>query len=423
MPAARLGLARPRACSPTALAADIVVFDPADRPHARDLRRAAPVPDRDPATSIVNGTVVDRRRRAHRRDARPRAPTRADRDLAATCAATGRHAPRWRLTLAERATARCGERLGGAPPVDDRRPPHARSATPVRGVAVPLPTRREGPAKLTGQALYADDLVFPGAWYGATIRSTVPHARLLAIELDPAFDWTRVAVVTADDIPGRNVVASIAEDQPILVPLGGEIRHQAEPVALLAAADRDTLREAEAPGHPPDGGAGARLRAARLHDGLRPPRAAQGRRRRGAGRGRPGDRRGDLPRRPPGAAVHREQRDDRAAARGRRDHRPRQPPVPVLRAQGAARRARPRRRPHAGGPGGDRRRLRREGGVPVDDRAPRVAAGAQDRAAGADDLRPPRGPVRDDEAPPGGDPVPDRRSGPTGRSWPRTSTW
>ena len=51
--------------------------------------------------------------------------------------------------------------------------PATRSSTPVRGVAVPLPTRREGPAKLTGQALYADDLVFPGAWYGATIRSTV----------------------------------------------------------------------------------------------------------------------------------------------------------------------------------------------------------------------------------------------------------
>ena len=122
--------------------------------------------------------------------------------------------------------------------------PASRPTTPRLGRAVPLPLRREGPAKLTGRALYTDDLVFPGAWYGATIRSTVPHARLLAIELDPGFDWSRVAVVTADDIPGRNVVASIAEDQPILVPVGGEIRHQAEPVALLAAADRDTLREA-----------------------------------------------------------------------------------------------------------------------------------------------------------------------------------
>ena len=106
------------------------------------------------------------------------------------------------------------------------------------------PLRREGPAKLTGTALYADDLVFPGAWYGATIRSTEAHARLLGIDLDPGFDWTKVTVVTAADIPGDNVVSLIHDDQPILVPVGGEIRHQAEPVALLAAADRATLREA-----------------------------------------------------------------------------------------------------------------------------------------------------------------------------------
>jgi CO/xanthine dehydrogenase Mo-binding subunit len=112
------------------------------------------------------------------------------------------------------------------------------------GVGRALPLRREGPEKLTGTARYTDDLVFPGAWYGATVRSTEPHARLLAIELDPAFSWDRLVVVTADDIPGRNAVEGIAADQPILVPVGGEIRHQAEPVALIAAPDRDTLREA-----------------------------------------------------------------------------------------------------------------------------------------------------------------------------------
>jgi CO/xanthine dehydrogenase Mo-binding subunit len=116
---------------------------------------------------------------------------------------------------------------------------------PAPGRARPAgPLRREGPAKLTGEALYADDLVFPGAWYGATIRSTDPHARLLGIELDDAFDWKRVVVVTADDIPGENVVSLIDDDQPVLVPVGGEIRHQAEPVALIAASDRSTLREA-----------------------------------------------------------------------------------------------------------------------------------------------------------------------------------
>ena len=109
----------------------------------------------------------------------------------------------------------------------------------------PLPLRREGPEKLTGLAMYADDLVFPGAWFGATVRSTEPHARLLGIDLDPDFDWSKVAVVTAADIPGPNIVSLIADDQPILVPIGGEIQHQAEPVCLLAAADRDTLRAAK----------------------------------------------------------------------------------------------------------------------------------------------------------------------------------
>jgi CO/xanthine dehydrogenase Mo-binding subunit len=111
------------------------------------------------------------------------------------------------------------------------------------GRARSLPQRREGPAKLTGEALYADDLVFPGAWYGHTVRSTEPHARLLGIDLDRDFDWTRVVLLTAQDIPGDNIVSLIADDQPVLVE--ELIRHQAEPVALLAAPDRETLREAK----------------------------------------------------------------------------------------------------------------------------------------------------------------------------------
>jgi CO/xanthine dehydrogenase Mo-binding subunit len=106
------------------------------------------------------------------------------------------------------------------------------------------PLRREGPAKLTGAAKYTDDLVVPGAWYGATIRSTDAHATFTALELDPAFDWSTVIVVTAADIPGENVVSLIKADQPILVPLGGEIQHHAEPLALLAAPDKAILRAA-----------------------------------------------------------------------------------------------------------------------------------------------------------------------------------
>jgi len=106
------------------------------------------------------------------------------------------------------------------------------------------PLRREGPDKLTGTAKYADDLVFPGAWYGATIRSSEAHARLLGLDRDEAFDWSKVVLVTAADIPGDNIVSLITDDQPVLVPVGGEIQHHAEPLALLAAADRETLRAA-----------------------------------------------------------------------------------------------------------------------------------------------------------------------------------
>jgi CO/xanthine dehydrogenase Mo-binding subunit len=115
----------------------------------------------------------------------------------------------------------------------------------VPGLVRPAaPLRREGPAKLTGAAKYADDLVFPGAWFGATIRSSDAHARFDGFDLDPALDWSRIAVVTAVDIPGDNIVSLISDDQPVLVPVGGEIQHHAEPLLLLAAADRETLRRA-----------------------------------------------------------------------------------------------------------------------------------------------------------------------------------
>jgi CO/xanthine dehydrogenase Mo-binding subunit len=107
------------------------------------------------------------------------------------------------------------------------------------------PLRREGPEKLTGEAKYADDLVFPGAWFGATIRSTEAHARLAGIDLADDFDWSTVVVATAADIPGENIVSLISDDQPVLVPVGGEIQHHAEPLALIAAPDRETLRAAK----------------------------------------------------------------------------------------------------------------------------------------------------------------------------------
>lgn len=131
-----------------------------------------------------------------------------------------------------------------APAIDAPAAPlHLPPAGDVRvGRARGMPLRREGPEKLNGTALYTDDMVFPGAWFGHTVRSNEAHARLLGIDLDPGFDWSSVVVLTAKDVPGENVMSLLIDDQPVLV--SDEIRHYAEPVALLAAPDRETLRQA-----------------------------------------------------------------------------------------------------------------------------------------------------------------------------------
>ena len=97
--------------------------------------------------------------------------------------------------------------------------------------------RKEGVAKVTGAARYLDDLTFPGLLHGRTIRSTIPAGELTGIHFD--FDRTGFTVVDHRDIPGRNIVALIDDDQPCLVEK--TIRHVAEPIVILVHEDRETL--------------------------------------------------------------------------------------------------------------------------------------------------------------------------------------
>ncbi len=101
---------------------------------------------------------------------------------------------------------------------------------------MPPTLRKEGPEKLCGLALYVDDHDLPGVWHGVTLRSTVPHGRVKKLTFDPAFPWDECVVVTAQDIPGENYVALIEKDQPALA--DGVVRHQAEPIALIAHESR-----------------------------------------------------------------------------------------------------------------------------------------------------------------------------------------
>src|SRR5258708_14977927 len=107
------------------------------------------------------------------------------------------------------------------------------AVTPV-GAALP---RVDGVAKVTGRARYLDDLDAPGAWFGATVRSTIAHGVLEAIDTSGVPD--DVVIVTAADIPAKNTIALIEEDQPALVPIGGTIMHVDEPIAVVAAPTRE----------------------------------------------------------------------------------------------------------------------------------------------------------------------------------------
>ena len=107
------------------------------------------------------------------------------------------------------------------------------------GKSVP---RKEGRKKVTGAALYVDDLTFPGMLHGATVRSTIARGRIKNISFEGDMPWEEFTIVTAKDIPGENYVALILNDQPYLA--SEDINHPEEPIVLLAHPDKYLLEEA-----------------------------------------------------------------------------------------------------------------------------------------------------------------------------------
>jgi CO/xanthine dehydrogenase Mo-binding subunit len=109
----------------------------------------------------------------------------------------------------------------------------------IIGKSVP---RKEGRDKVTGAARYIDDMTMPGMIYGATVRSQIPRGVIKHISFDPQFEWSEFVVVKAQDIPGKNCIALIGDDQPCLA--DGKVNHPEEPILLLAHADPHLLRKA-----------------------------------------------------------------------------------------------------------------------------------------------------------------------------------
>src|SRR6201997_953157 len=113
------------------------------------------------------------------------------------------------------------------------------NADPIVGKSVP---RKEGRDKVTGKSQYVDDMVLPNMLFGATVRSQIPRGRIRKITFGPGIPWDEFVIVSAKDIPGKNCISLIGDDQPCLAK--EVVNHPEEPILLLAHPDRHLLPQA-----------------------------------------------------------------------------------------------------------------------------------------------------------------------------------
>ena len=109
-------------------------------------------------------------------------------------------------------------------------------------VGQPRP-RIDAYGKVTGRALYADDIMLPRMLYGALLRSPHPHARVLAVDTRAALDLPGVlAVLTGEDLPRKFGILPSSQDEYALAI--DKVRYVGDPVAAVAALDPETLEQA-----------------------------------------------------------------------------------------------------------------------------------------------------------------------------------
>lgn len=108
---------------------------------------------------------------------------------------------------------------------------------PVVGKSMP---RKDALDKLRGSARYIDDYDLPGILYATTVRSPHAYGKLIGIDKSVAEKMPGVkGVITADQIPGKNSVPLVFDDEPFLAQ--DFVRFHGEPVALVVA---ETYEEA-----------------------------------------------------------------------------------------------------------------------------------------------------------------------------------
>jgi len=106
-----------------------------------------------------------------------------------------------------------------------------KSVENIIGNEIPRP---DALAKATGTALFADDIPVDNCTHMKIVRSPHHHARIIAVDRGAALAVPGVlAVLTAEDVGGTNIIKMAGEDQPVLC--GDKVRMIGDPVAAVVA--------------------------------------------------------------------------------------------------------------------------------------------------------------------------------------------
>ncbi|OIJ20796.1 xanthine dehydrogenase subunit D [Anaerobacillus alkalidiazotrophicus] len=103
--------------------------------------------------------------------------------------------------------------------------------------------RPDGEEKVTGKLRYLTDLTLPEVLYGKVLRSGIPHAQILSIDISKAIVYEGVkAVLTHSDIPGINGFGIAQPDQPVFC--DKHVRYEGDAIACVAAVTEEIATEA-----------------------------------------------------------------------------------------------------------------------------------------------------------------------------------
>jgi CO/xanthine dehydrogenase Mo-binding subunit/aerobic-type carbon monoxide dehydrogenase small subunit (CoxS/CutS family) len=108
-----------------------------------------------------------------------------------------------------------------------------------------IQARPEAIAKVTGDAIFSDDLQFEGMLHGRAKRAAVPHGIVKRVDVEKARSLPGViAVLLAQDIPGDHNHGLVIPDWPSIIGIGERVRYVGDAVAVVAAETREIATQA-----------------------------------------------------------------------------------------------------------------------------------------------------------------------------------